>query len=496
MEIARLPTRIGNPMALELRPFQRRAVKALESGRYDTVVLSLPRAQGKSSLAAWIGFRALTPGDSLFESGAESHLVAASIGSARTTVFKILRRLVEDSDQAADYKVSESANACHVRHRQTNTRISVKAPSAKATLGLVGCPMVVVDEPGSYDLESGDSLWRALAFAQGKPDSPLRLFVIGHLAPRAVAPGHWFFDLVKRGTHGRTYVQAIQGVLDRWDQASEIRRCSPLSWSFPAARAKLLEQRNEARQDSAARAWFCSYRLNLPSEDEQAVLLTTTDWKAVVARPVGAPVGRPIVGIDLGLNRAWSSAVAIWPATGRIEAIACCSGIPDLRAQEKRDGVQPGTYQRLADAGLLVVAEGKHVPPVPMLLGLAAAWMPRVYVADAFNLPLLRDAAGRVPVASRRTRWSESTQDIGGLRRLVKDGGLSVAVESRPLLKASLAVTRVKVEESCVRIQKDAKNNRARDDVSSALTLAAGAVSRMPRSKPGARKVVVCAAPV
>ena len=164
MEIARLPTRIGNPMALELRPFQRRAVKALESGRYDTVVLSLPRAQGKSSLAAWIGFRALTPGDSLFESGAESHLVAASIGSARTTVFKILRRLVEDSDQAADYKVSESANACHVRHRQTNTRISVKAPSAKATLGLVGCPMVVVDEPGSYDLESGDSLWRALAW--------------------------------------------------------------------------------------------------------------------------------------------------------------------------------------------------------------------------------------------------------------------------------------------------------------------------------------------
>ena len=484
-------------MALELRPFQRRAVKALESGRFDTVVLSLPRSQGKSTLAAMLCWRALTPGDGLFVAGAESHLVASSIGQARSVVFKVLRRLVEDSTAAPDYKVSESANACHIRHRATNTRVSVKAPTAKSTLGLVGCPLVVVDEPGSYDLDGGAALWSALATALGKPDSPLRLFVIGHLAPKATAAGHWFFDLVARGSHGRTYVQAIRGRLDKWDQASEIRRCSPLSWSFPASRAKLLEERDDARSDTSKKAEFASYRLNAPLQDEQTVLLTAADWLMMVARPVGEPSGRPIVGIDLGQNRAWSTAVAVWPSTGRVEAIACCSGIPDLRAQEKRDGVLVGTYQRLADLGLLIVAEGKHVPPVPLLLAVAATWLPRVYLADTFNLPLLRDAAGRVPVALRRTRWSESTQDIRGLRRLAKDGypPLSVAVESRPLLKASLAVTRVVNDDGgSVRIQKDAKNNKARDDVSSALTLAAGAVSRMPRAKPGARKVVVCGA--
>ena len=45
-----------------------------------------------------------------------------------------------------------------------------------------------------------------------------------------------------------------------------------------------------------------------------------------------------------------------------------------------------------------------------------------------------------------------------------------------------------------VRPLKSGHNNKCRDDVAVALMLAAGAVSRMPRAKPGARKVVVCGA--
>ena len=241
---------------LALRPFQRRSVRALESGAYDVVVLSTPRAQGKSTLAAELCRRALTPGDSLFVAGAESHLVASTIGQSRKTCFKILRRMIEDSQHAADYKISESANACHVRHRASNTRVSVVAGSAKATLGLVGCPLVVIDEPGSFELEAGASLWDSIDTALGKPGSPLRVFVIGHLAPRATAPGHWYFDLLHAGTTGRTHVQLIQGRRERWDRASEIRRCSPLSWSFPESRRKLFEQRDRALCDSAALSRF------------------------------------------------------------------------------------------------------------------------------------------------------------------------------------------------------------------------------------------------
>ena len=74
---------------LALRAFQRRSVDALESGLYDVVVLSTPRAQGKSTLAAELSRRALTPGDRLFGAGTESHLVASTIGQSRKTCFKL-----------------------------------------------------------------------------------------------------------------------------------------------------------------------------------------------------------------------------------------------------------------------------------------------------------------------------------------------------------------------------------------------------------------------
>ena len=39
--------------------------------------------------------------------------------------------------------------------------------------------------------------------------------------------------------------------------------------------------------------------------------------------------GRPIVGVDLGGGRAWSSAVAYYP-NGRVEALAVAPGVPDV----------------------------------------------------------------------------------------------------------------------------------------------------------------------
>ena len=417
---------------LKLRPFQRRAVKALESGRYHTVVMSLPRSQGKSTLAAELCWRALTPGDALFVEGAESHLVAATISSARKTCFKQLRRRVETSKHAEDYSISESLNQVHVRHTPTNTRVSVVAATQKATLGLVGTPYCFVDEPGAFDVTAGEDLWASLRTALGKPESPLKLFIIGHLAPNATAPGHWYYDLVHRGTRGRTWVHFVQGRRDRWDKASELRRVSPLSWHYKASREEVYEERDEARHDSRLLADFLSYRLNLPSADEAKALLTVADWERMCERPVPEPEGRPIVGLDLGGGRAFSAATAVW-LNGRVECLAVAPGIPDIRAQEKRDQVPKFTYQALVDAGVLHVAEGLYVPSVKQLLGLVAPWHPRVLLADYFNDKVLLDAGAR-NVRFRRPRWKESTQDIRGLRKLALDGTLVVVPECRGLM--------------------------------------------------------------
>ena len=53
------------------------------------------------------------------------------------------------------------------------------------------------------------------------------------------------------------------------------------------------------------------------------------------------------------------------------------------------------------------------------------------------------------------TRWSESSEDIRALRKMAKDGPLSVDPGSAALLEASLAVASVKNDDAGnVRLQK------------------------------------------
>ena len=81
---------------------------------------------------------------------------------------------------------------------------------------------------------------------------------------------------------------------------------------------------------------------------------------------------------------------------------------------------------------------------------------------------------------------SEWSEDIRALRRYAADGPLSCAPGSRALFKASLSVAKVRNnDDGNVRLVKRGTNNEARDDVAAALTLAAGARSRMPKRSLG-----------
>ena len=191
--------------------------------------------------------------------------------------------------------------------------------------------------------------------------------------------------------------------------------------------------------------------------------------------------GQPIVAVDLGGGRAWSAAVAMW-RSGRVEAMAVAPGIPDLAAQEKRDRVDAGTYQKLYDNGLLDIADGLRVQkPEQLWAMIRERWgVPVGILADLFRMPELQDAVGNVvKVEPRRSRWSESSADIRALQRGAKDGPLAVAERDRPLLAAALSVAMVKHDDSGnIRLVKKGLNNTARDDVAAALIFAAGAFAR------------------
>ena len=464
---------------IEPRRFQRVFLRRALAPGIDTAVLSIPRANGKSHLAAHILSQALTPGDPLHEPGKEYILLAGSLEQARMCY----RPIREDLEPTGQYRFIDSVTRLGLTDVRDNTKLRVLSSNAKTAMGIVGCPLLVADEPGAWQVVGGELMHDTIQTSQGKPGSRLRVIYIGTLAP---APSGWWHDLVGDGSHGSTYVRALQGDPARWDQWPEIRRCNPLCNISPTFRRKLLEERDAARADTRLKARFLSYRLNVPTGDESTVLLTVEDWEQVTAREVGPARGRPVVAVDLGGGRAWSAAVAIFE-TGRLEALAVAPGIPSIVAQERRDRVPNGTYRKLVETGSLRVAGGLRVqPPAQLVDMIFERWgRPVSVTCDRFRLNELADCARGVPLLPRVSRWSESSSDIRALRKIARDGPLSCAESSRLLVAASLSQALVKSDESGnTRLVKRGTNNTSRDDVAAALVLAAGAFQRSAGTRP------------
>ena len=460
---------------MDLRPFQRKFLRGATARGITEAALSIPRGNGKSWLAGYLISRIMDPADKLFRRRTESVLLAGSLEQARIP-FRFARNVLE---QKGGFRFADSMTRIEITHVPSQTKLRVISSKAKTAFGLVNCPWVIADEPGAWETVGGQLMHDALTTSLGKPGSPLRILYVGTLAP---ATGGWWHDLIEEGSGDEVYVQALRGNPERWDQWPEIRRCNPLSNISSRFRKRLLRERDKARNDSRLKARFLSYRLNLPSADESQVVLTVEDWKRACAREVPERSGKPIVGIDLGGGRAWSAASAIWQ-NGRAECLAVAPGIPSLTEQEDRDRVPSGTYQRIENLG---IAEGKQVPPVGLIVReIYERWgRPARIVCDRFRLPELQDEIGRMGpfIESRITRWSEASEDIRALRKMAKDGPLSIPPDSRSILQASFSVAMVKNDDQgSVRLVKQGTHNTARDDAVASLLLAAGAWERASR---------------
>ena len=459
--------------------FQKDFIKAVENPAYDVVALSGPRGLSKTYLAGYVLARCLTPGDVLHESGKEYILGAASLEQARLT-YAFVREALEPM---GGYRFIDSTTRMGITHVESNTKLRVISSNGKTAMGIVRCPVAILDEPGALDHVGGDLLSTALFTAQGKPGSKLKLILVGTLSPGATRSGHWWFDLIHAGSKGKTHVQLFAGELENWDKWATIRKANPLANVDAGFREKLLEERNAARLNTRLKAQFLSYRLNLPTADAAQMVLTVEDWQRVLRREVKEREGRPIVGVDLGQSRAWSTAVALWP-NGRLEAIALTAGLPDIAAQEKRDGIPKGIYQSLVDSHKLRIAHGLRVPPVKQLTDfIQDEWgKPRLIICDRFKLDALKDNTRGVHIEPRVTRWSESTEDILAFRQMALDGPLSIPKQDAGLMTASLSVAMVETDDSGnSRMIKRGTNNKGRDDVAVAAVLVAGEWTRRNR---------------
>ena len=315
---------------IDLLPYQRDYVSALEGDRYDVAALSIPRGNGKSTLAADILRRTITPGDTFFAAGAESVLCSASLEQARIT-FRFLRADIEASDDADDYRFVDSSTKVSVRHKSSRTSVRAISSSGKGAMGLgADCPLAVLDEVSALQVVNGELLWDALNTSLGKPGARMKVALLGTLAPQETG---WYADLIKAGTTGRTYVYSLAGDAAQYDDVEQLRRVNPLMSRFPASWSRLLAEQAEASINPQKRAAFCSYRLNAPTRDASTALILAEDWLAVLDRPVPDREGPCRIGADLGGSTAWSAAVAIWP-NGRTECFGLTAGIPNIGARK------------------------------------------------------------------------------------------------------------------------------------------------------------------
>ena len=458
-----------------LMPFQKQFVAAVSRKEKPAGVLALsvPRGNGKSWLCGGLVARSVTPGDALFEPGVENILVSSSTAQARI-VLEFARQAL---GSAEGYRWRNDG----VVHLESRARVRIVSSDARRALGLgANVRIIIADEPGAWSPIQGRRLWDAMLTSLGKRRT--QIIIVGTLAPAPTQGiASWWPQLVAEGSGDGRHVSLLAADPAKWRDFDEVLRCNPVASINPFLRDTLEREHRAALKSESAARTFRQYRCNIPGEPvESQPLITSAEWERVVSRPVPPCEGRPVVGVDLGGNRSWSAAAALWP-NGRIESWALAPGVPSLASQEHEDHLVDGAYGDLVKSGGLSVAAGRAVPDVASLLARIWAWEPAAIVADNYRAPELHQVvSGRVRVIERARGGGESTSNIQSLRSLLLDTAAGVTEPSRALLAAAWAQTNLVISNDGLTKVTKLDQRRSRDDASQALLLAAGERARRP----------------
>ena len=440
-------------------------------------ILSCPRASGKSWLAGRLLARGLTEGDSLHAPNSENLLVASSASQAQITL--------EFARQAAVAVPDLRWSNVGCINTKTRARVKILSSDSRRSLGRgAAARLIVADEPSAWAPTSGRRLWDGLFTSLGKGERRTTLVAIGTIAP--ASPSSWWPCLVAEGSvvDAGILVQTIQADPEKWDSFDECLRVNPATAVNPHLEEVLRREHAAALKSERAAIPYRQYRLNLPGGESTHAqpLITAAEFERVCARPVPPAEGKPTIGIDLGGNRSWSAAAALWP-NGRVETWALAPGQPDLAEQERQDQVPEGAYVALARSGGLGVAEGQHVPGVEQLLARIWSWSPLCIISDPYRSAELAQAVGgRVRIIERARGGAESTSNVMALRSLLLDSNAGTTSSSRDLLGAAFQQTNLVIDSNGLSKVVKLDQRRSRDDSAMALLLAAGERARRPVS--------------
>ena len=295
------------------------------------------------------------------------------------------------------------------------------------------------------------------------------------VGPRPVDPAHPFEQMCQGG--GALVYAAdpeVEDVLsaDQWKQAN------------PAieVHAHISRQASEAKTHDQIEA-FKRLRLNLGADASGiSALMRPMQFRRVLRRPVPPLEGVGVWGVDVGGTGGFCAAVRIGH-NGRIDA-RCITpvggGRGSLEAQERADGVEPGTYSAWERAGILHV-DPHHEPHIERWLSSLVEEWGRPYVmavADPYRCGAVRDAADVLGLALLETALGKlrcfQSEDVSRARRVLIDGRGTIAPESAGMLAAAIGEGRLRYDENDRSKMTKRRGPRSRDDALMALLVACG----------------------
>ena len=221
---------------------------------------------------------------------------------------------------------------------------------------------------------------------------------------------------------------------------------------------------------------FRAYELNLPQDPSRSMIFAPTDLKACFVDTLPPRSGPVVLGLDMGEATSASSAVAIWPATGRVETWMAFGDTPSLRERGQADGAR---YDLMEERGELKTYPGRVTPVSEFLANISAALSgSRVLMlaADGYKdkeiLSFIERAKLRWPNEFRRVgAGKQGGADVRCLQRLVI--GEKLKMLDNLSLASAVANSGIRYDPNGNPALEKAKAS-GRIDVLSAATIAAG----------------------
>lgn len=465
----------GNLNDFTVRPFQRKILKAVESG--SEIGITMPRGNGKSTFASAIALSRV-----MLEENREVVVVSGSYGQSRS-VMKQCRALIPNEHDHKEWRFRDSPNEQSIRNLSTGGLIRSISSKPNRAHGLIP-DLILADEPAQWQASDADKMHEILKTTLGKNDCKLIVF-----GTRPTNRDHFFSRMLDD-----SLVEVIDfGAPLNADPLCEStwKSANPL-WRFaPNLRKQIRREAEQARNDPQALAAFKQLRLNQGTEFHIDNLVCTAEaWSELEREDVEIGNGY-ILGVDLGSGSAMSAVAAYDTRTSGLDALAMFGNKPTLTERSMKDG-SDGAYERMVKRGELVVSDSAVPDPSDLLRLAIERWgTPRAIVSDRWRIAEIRDAVRkhklRSELISRGMGYRDGSSDLRVFRNAILDGRLRV--QSSLLLSYAVGGARLIIDPAGnAKLGKNAQGGRRarhKDDALSAaiLAVAVGERSKNKRAK-------------